>query len=554
MKKILALCLSLCLLFSCFTLVAGAAEEDTPSVTDRVTSLLVPQTKSLHVKNGLVYSILAEADAPLAFGNGNSLTTDKLFNVSSYQADESLRNVDYDYSITGRFSFDAPITFGTFAQVGPLSLNLVKNPETDSAELNFEFDPSYPSVTAPLEPTALTAPIHLAVIAKMEPNYVGDGALGSCNHSFSMVAINGMPHSTEDIFASTPNVKVQSLILGETPVNVHSLQIYNRELSVSELSQNIFADVLYAYGLTALDPSYMTDAAREAYVSPLFSTGDPYALTKEQVEVCLAQGATAIAALDDVFDYSAFLMGTDADEYWAETHNELLNIASEGDWNLADYFTLDEAALESFHDALLDMDPEELTEESVTALVLASLEDINPYEELMESLLTFDGYQARLENTPAIRARFSVDHAVLAALEADGFDVTYGATLQNANGTVQKISTVYGEDADLAPIYMSEETSRFAMTLEAASGDQFIEECNAAYIFGAFVSIDDGESVYTVLISCENELFGATASIKSVCSYFVANGYADAPTVKLGAAPEQPAALLADLSYTSKEL
>ena len=71
--------------------------------------------------------------------------------------------------------------------------------------------------------------------------------------------------------------------------------------------------------------------------------------------------------------------------------------------------------------------------------------------------------------------------------------------------------------------------------------------------FGAFILIDDGEFSYTVLISCENELFGRTASIQSVCAYFFANGYEDAPAVELGANPIAPISGTSTSAYLPKE-
>ena len=194
MKKILALCLSLCLLLSCFPLIAGAAEEEnTPSVSDSISSLLISQneTPMLHVQNGLLYCHVAKPNEPLVLGNGNTVKVNQLFNVPTNQSDADLREKDYDYSITGRFSFADLNVLGTFANVGPLSMSLLKDESAAFPHLKFEFDPNYPSVNADLSAFAPNSPINVTVIAQMDPLYVGDGQLQSCNHSFSLVEING---------------------------------------------------------------------------------------------------------------------------------------------------------------------------------------------------------------------------------------------------------------------------------------------------------------------------------------------------------------------------
>ncbi len=555
MKKILALCLSLCLLLSCFPLIAGAAEEETLTLKDRVESLLNPEPitanqPSLHVVDGLLYNFVADITEPLALGNGKTLEVDPLFNVSSYQADASLRELDYDYTVTARLSFGATLTEGTVAQFGPLVLAL-KNKGTPT--FDFSFDPNYPSITANLPSSDVNNPLNLTVIAKMDPNYVGDGALESCNHTFTLIDINGTTADITDYFASTSQLNKQSLVMGETPVNVHSLQIYDRALSELDRRQNVFADVVYAHGLSALHPSYLTESAREAYIAPLFAAGDPYTLTKDQVAGCLALGASAIADLEDIYDYSAFMLGYEAEEAWAEPYDELLETAGLDDWSLESFFTLTEEHLEVFPDYYYSLD--EVTEESVNEMVLAILADLsaptNPYEEAMASVLTFDGYQARLEETIAIRARFSANHAAVHALEEQGFTVSYGTTLQYENGETVRINTVYGENADLAPVFTSEETDLFAEVVEAETNSY--EECTRAYIFGAFVSIEKDDSAYTILVSCENELFGATASIQSVCAYFLDHGYENAPSIIAGATPLAPVTEANTTAYIPKE-
>lgn len=161
-------------------------------------------------------------------------------------------------------------------------------------------------------------------------------------------------------------------------------------------------------------------------------------------------------------------------------------------------------------------------------------EPTNPYEEEMASAITFDGYQARLFGNSAIRARFSVNNALIASLEAKGLTVNYGTLLQSADASAPTLREVYGENADLLPLYVSAEANRFASVLEADtdSDTPYTAEC----VFGAYLTVTDSAgNAFTYVIACESTLFGETASVQEVCTYFFQNGYEYAPAIARGA-------------------
>lgn len=128
---------------------------------------------------------------------------------------------------------------------------------------------------------------------------------------------------------------------------------------------------------------------------------------------------------------------------------------------------------------------------------------------------------------------------------------TYGATLQNLFTGELSIHTVYGDAPNLSPVFISEKTDRFAMTAEAnkSANDPF----GTPYVFGAFISVDDGnDHIHSMHISCDGDLFGQATAVADVCTYFYLNGYEDAPAIALAAYVTSGAAPLACLSEYKK--
>ena len=154
-----------------------------------------------------------------------------------------------------------------------------------------------------------------------------------------------------------------------------------------------------------------------------------------------------------------------------------------------------------------------------------------PFADALLSAVTFEGYQARLYGTPAIRAIFSLNAELVAQIEAANVRVSYGITLadaQNEKPQTHVLNADYG--------------NRFLLTLEGDVGNVSTE-----YVFCAFITLEDAVGTYTVTFEAESERFGNAVSIAEICTYLYGNGYENAPAIASAAdvtLPEETVAWL----------
>lgn len=550
MKKLLSLCLSLFLLAACLPLTAVATEkvdasnvfapetEGAESIEDAVLAALGEQDSSLYVTNGLLYNYRAydftyiqdlgeSAHGVLALGEGKALTLKSLIGVIDYTSDVmGMQDYSYDFTITGRFSLPGTKA-GTLLSLGELKIEAGIAPFS-SLKVGFGTDIStaMPSFTA-IEANQV---FDLALSARLTPSFADDGALSGCRKIVNYLALNNSRVGLADGFlleCTQPTITSKDVVLGgDADLNVFSFQFYNRELSALDIKQNNFADIVYYHGIDALPISYLTDEAREAYMTPLLTAEDPYTLTADEAKALVAQGKEALDAIGQSYDYSKYILEDKVgDSVWYETHNALMALAAENGLDLSAYFKLPVSLAEDLIYEIEDLiNDKSLTNDTLSTTIT---EMIAPYSEMMASAITFDGYQAKLEGESAIRARFSVDNAKIKALEDLGLTVTYGITKTSLDA--QSFEVVYGEDATAVHIYQSEATNRFAVSTVLPEGAD-AADYNRSYKFGAFITVESGDDIYTLVFDCAGDL-GTIATVKGICSYFAQNGYESAPAI-----------------------
>ncbi len=548
MKKLLSLCLCLLLVAACLPITAFATglhvdsvfapeKEAAESIEDAVLAALGEQDSSLYVTNGLLYNYRAydftyipalgeSVQGVLALGEDKALTLKSLIGVIDYTSDVmGMQDYSYDFTVTGRFSLPGTKE-GTLMSLGELKIEAA--PPFSSLKVGFGTDIStvMPSFTA----IQANEAFNLALSARLSPSFADDGALSGCRKIVNYLALNNAKVGSTDGFlleCTQPTILSKDVVLGgDADLNVFSIQFYNRELSELDIKQNSFADIVYYHGIDALSVSYLTDEAREAYMAPLLAAADPYALTADEAKALVAQGKEALDAIGESYDYSKYtLEDKGGDSVWYETHNALMALAAENGLDLSAYFKLPVSLAEDLIYEIEDfINDKSLTNDTLSAIIT---DMIAPYSEMMASAITFDGYQAKLEGESAIRARFSVDNAKIKALEDLGLTVTYGITKTGSDA--QSFEVVYGEDATAAHIYQSEATNRFAaMTSLPENADA--ADYNHPYKFGAFITVESGDDIYTLVFDCAGEL-GTVATVKGICTYFAQNGYESAPAI-----------------------
>lgn len=520
MKKILSLLLAL-LLLTAIPFTVAATEKNAPAFGEGdVNELLSPKNESCFISNGLIFD---------GASDGALVAEDVLTVIDRTMDAASMAGYEYDFTVMTSTRLDEEAGEHLI-----MSLSVLDVYATVDAEGNITaFRAAVGSESIDLVGEVAKGDFfHLAVNAKLTPSFADDGVMNRCQFALTSMYLEGVPMfdlSKENALTSLrmDGIETKTCAFGTAAaLKTNAALIYERELTANELSANSIFMLCIDEGVTELySTDYWSADALRAYTFTIFEELSNAEHTAETLKATVDAAYTAAIESDDTYDYSAYLIVSDEMSDAAVAHNALLAAAEAEDFLLDDYFALTGEDRLSLLDELASEDDfSEETYDTYLAGYLPKKPDLSNIENAMKNVISFVGYQARIDGVSAVRALFKVDLAKLKALEAD-YTVSFGTTLI-ANGT-QTVEAVYGEGATGKPVYNGANEIRFATMLEAEDASIYDD----SYTFGAFLTLENADGVYTLLITAGGTVLGNPISMQEICAYFAENGFADAPAI-----------------------
>ncbi len=336
---------------------------------------------------------------------------------------------------------------------------------------------------------------------------------------------------------------------------IFSIRRYDISLTDEELAQNHFVDLAKFYSLDVSAYLLMSDAQKQSVHTAMRSylIYDDEALVKAAYFAAVYENCYASMLLDsaDAAEYANLLSGDTTGEEFVASYNRLLLALGKSNVDATELLKL---APENYLPLLamangFTTNFKGLDKAVVTGVLKSVLDERLSLESLVSQLITFRGYQVRIGNAAdeaalaagaiGVRSVYAFDKEALAALEALGYSVTFGATVTALNGNAQDGYTpgralsedVYKngeyqilEDGRL-PYYEAgqggfRETS-FVLTLRFYDVQNFADTLNREVMFTYYVIVDDGEgNVQTFTFGAPSRTFGDTVSAGEVYGEF----------------------------------
>ncbi len=361
------------------------------------------------------------------------------------------------------------------------------------------------------------------------------------------VQLNGIEHFNDKMTAGVGSGYVLTGIGTGVNMNVYSLRRYDIVLTDAELLQNHFVDLCKYYNLDITAYLAMDEAARaEVHLAMKdFLIKDDAAAVNAAWKVLVKE-----------YYYDVLKAG------YAEEFNGFFDKAAASQVDLTALLSrpasLHTSVMNVFDD--MPMGTDRLVMEMLLQNALAAIEKTE--EEMALELVSFDGYQVRLAvgavKMPGIRANFIVDEAVLEALEAAGYKVSFGASV---TGNETATLTVYDGSEYVGETYNrlgANQTAELCFTYTTVFDEDSLrnkENYDKELTYEYWVTLEkQGEDPATFRFGCESARFGSAVCAAEVYDYFRddANYAADAMVYEVTSATAEKQ--LVDMTVNGKNV